>query len=163
LQIGYSPSKTQLLYLDFLIIFLQILLVTIAYETAFLLSSPVDTLDTLLDHETTSPNAPLPLALDDHNKPDSADVEPLYIIDLRMALILARLRTSPPTAGDSTRPLLPLPNSTPWPLPGGIRVLFRARTAVRRRTQSIPENEGDGPSGRSNSRVPGGIDVDDDG
>lgn len=41
------PSKTQLLILDLLIIFLQLLLLCIAYETSLSLALPPETLDPL--------------------------------------------------------------------------------------------------------------------
>jgi len=42
------PSKTELLILDALIIFLQIILVCISYETSLAMALPVDTIDPLL-------------------------------------------------------------------------------------------------------------------
>lgn len=48
------PSKTQLLMLDFLIIFLQLVLLCIAYETSLSLVLPPETLDPLSPVENSS-------------------------------------------------------------------------------------------------------------
>ncbi|KAG6911116.1 hypothetical protein DXG01_003856 [Tephrocybe rancida] len=140
---GYVPSKTQLLGLDFLIIFLQFTLTTIAYETSlYEHSSETDTHDMLLPIPMPSPTSsplftPIPpqlaTTMAQHTKSYPPPTTSPYVVDLRLAPIIARLRNPPPppqaTNSDAS---LPLPNTTPWPIPAGMRMLIRASNQMRR-------------------------------
>ncbi|KAG6849566.1 hypothetical protein H0H93_007347 [Arthromyces matolae] len=162
---GYAPSKLQLLGLDLLIILLQFILTTIAYETSIYERSPEsDTPDMLLPIPippsptpssvfTPIPSTPLPDILAQQTKaPPSTETTTTttpYVVDLRLALIIARLRNPPPlhqsTNSDAS---LPLPNTTPWPIPAGMRMLLRATTQIRR---DATEGRGAG------TRIPGNL------
>ncbi|KAF9566710.1 hypothetical protein CPC08DRAFT_602449, partial [Agrocybe pediades] len=144
---SYQPSKLQLLCLDLLILFLQLVTITISYETSLYdMNKDVDPQDTLLPGQYTPLSIPLftssidsPVsattyppspALPSVTKPMSSDL-PL-ILDLRIAPILTRLRHPPPTTSrpaDSGDALLH-PNMAPWPLPG-IGILMRAGRNMR--------------------------------
>ncbi|KAG6845923.1 hypothetical protein H0H87_000729 [Tephrocybe sp. NHM501043] len=158
---GYAPSKTQLLALDVLIVLLQFILTTIAYETSlYEHSHDTDTHDMLLPipsplSPTPSPlftpippSTPLPMS--QHTKAHPPPMISPYVVDLRLAPIIARLRNPPPppqtTNSDAS---LPLPNTTPWPLPAGMRMLIRASTQIRR------ERANGGTTG--GTRIPGSL------
>lgn len=160
------PSKKHLLLLDALILFLQMLLTTIAYETSLLSKSayvtpPIPTLSSPFQTPSASPSPPL----DDPSKsslPPPTTTESPYIIDIRLRHVLERLRKPAPTVPESNSDdLLPFPNTTPWPLPASLRMLLRARAEVRRRarvqTQPAAENT------ETTTRVPGEMDADDSG
>ncbi|KAG6841878.1 hypothetical protein C0991_005608 [Blastosporella zonata] len=161
---GYVPSKLQLLGLDFLIIFLQITLTTIAYETSlYEHSSESDTHDMLLPipnppsptplFTPIPPSTPLPTAMSQHTKSYPPPTTSPYVLDLRFAPIIARLRNPPPppqvTHSDAS---LPLPNTTPWPLPAGMRMLIRASTHMRRDVGERSTADGTTIPGSLNSR-----------
>jgi len=168
--LAYVPTSLQLLSLDLLIIFLQLVLTTIAYETSLLQSNMnADTPDMLLpDSFTTSPmnllsihTAPenpqegMPLLLES-GKETSFNASP-YIVDLRLRPILLRLRDPPPSIArtQNSNSYLPLPNTSPWPLPSGMRMLMRARAQMR------DTNGGTGTVGASDPQPPGGLDPQD--
>ena len=143
---AYKPSKTHLLLLDAIILFLQMLLTTIAYEVSLFSKSPSDISLTpqipMLSSPFPSPSPDLEsqtLPMDD---PSKSSLPPLiidspYIIDLRLAHVFDRLRNPAPSVSDSNlNNLLPFPNTTPWPLPASLRMLIRARAEVRRRAQA---------------------------
>ncbi|KIM75461.1 hypothetical protein PILCRDRAFT_35882, partial [Piloderma croceum F 1598] len=135
---AYKPSKIHLLLLDALILFLQMLLTTIAYETSLFskissntsLTPPIPALPSPFPDSAP----PTPLA-DDPSKsslPPPISESP-YIIDLRLSHVLDRLRNPAPIVSDpSPDELLPFPNTTPWPIPTSLRMLIRARAEVRR-------------------------------
>lgn len=139
----------QLLVLDFLIIFLQFMLTTIAYETS-LYEHGSNTPDMLLPipippspmpaplfsqmTPSTSPTTTSPTTtMTQHTKSSPPPSTSPYVIDLRLAPIITRLRNPSPlpqaTTSDAS---LPLPNTTPWPLPAGMRMLLQARAQIRR-------------------------------
>ncbi|KAG6832606.1 hypothetical protein H0H92_014442 [Tricholoma furcatifolium] len=159
---GYAPSKIQLLGLDLLIIILQCILATIAYETAiYERSSDTNTLDMLLpipispstssELFTPMPSSPslpttLPTSMEQHTKSHPPLTTSPYVVDLRFAPIVARLRNPPPTQSVNSDASLPLPNTTPWPLPSGMRMMMRASAQIR-----VEDTRVDG------TRVPGGL------
>ncbi|KAL0956538.1 hypothetical protein HGRIS_002679 [Hohenbuehelia grisea] len=166
---SYTPSKLQLLSLDFLIIFLQIVLTSIAYELSIGDESKTDTLAPIPQPPTPTaiPDVSLlPLPLSPTFAMSSTTVshdpkcaspplpESPYILDLPTSLVLARLRNPPPApSSESVDPLLPLPNTTPWPLPPRLQMLMgsmQSRRSNRGRTSSPerPANTG---------RVPGAL------
>ncbi|KAF8633288.1 hypothetical protein AX17_004463 [Amanita inopinata Kibby_2008] len=157
--LAYIPSKLQLITLDLTIIFLQLLLTTIAYETS--LSMNVSEPDFLMP----SP----PLDLPTHTLPSSSDSQPItprpiraketalspqYVMDLRLRPILSRLRNPPPIRPSLSNASLPLPNTTPWTLPTGMgMMLLRAGGRVR--------PGGSNRTGRRDRRIPGTLDTQD--
>jgi hypothetical protein len=160
-SIAHVPSKMRLLFLDFFIIFLQLLLTTIAYETSLYNASPADTPDNLLP-VSPLPYSPLPLlaspsstTMGIHTKLFAPRDVSALIIDVRLAPVLARLRNAAPISHQSlTEPSLPLPNTTQWPLPTGLRTFIRARAEMRRRTDTFPSTRSEGDSGPSRA-LPG--------
>ncbi|KAF8070509.1 hypothetical protein FPV67DRAFT_1487666 [Lyophyllum atratum] len=144
--LGYVPSRLQLLGLDVLIILLQLVLTTIAYETSLLEhSTEIYTHDMLLPVSTSPlsptpsplftpiPSTPLPTAMSRHTKSYPPNPLSPYVVDLRLSPIIARLRNPPPAPQASNSDAsLPLPNTTPWPLPASMRMLIRAGAQIRR-------------------------------
>ncbi|CAL1706937.1 unnamed protein product [Somion occarium] len=155
------PSKLHLLSLDFLIIFLDLLLVTIAYESAVAAEQPEDTPDPLLHIPNQQPPAsPLSTSLNDTEK---SQQEPPYVLDLRVSTIMNRLRNPAPSPPPPPAPdLLPLPNITS--VGSQLRFLTRARTRlqelrVRAAEQAARDPEGEEGGEDRQRRIPGGLDV----
>ncbi|KAJ7462380.1 hypothetical protein B0H11DRAFT_1816315 [Mycena galericulata] len=111
-----APSKFRLVSLDVFIVFLQMVLVAIAYETTLAKDdpnalSPTLTSSTSLDPDGTKSHPPLPTTP--------------YVIDLSVGAFTSRLRNPLPSPTPSNLDGLPLPNTTPWPLPAmGLRMLL---------------------------------------
>ncbi|KAF8910388.1 hypothetical protein CPB85DRAFT_1221566 [Mucidula mucida] len=145
---SYVPSKFELVSLDVSIIFLQMLLTTIAYEIHVIENSDVE--DTLLPPSATHT---LPISVTEAEGLDvfNQHKTPPYIIDLTFAHILKRLResTSPVTSAPTRESVLPLPNTTPWSLP---MTLIRARAQRR-------EAEAAGAVNGTARTVPGSLDA----
>ncbi|KDQ57527.1 hypothetical protein JAAARDRAFT_156282 [Jaapia argillacea MUCL 33604] len=188
---SYRPSKGQLLFLDLFIILLQMVLTTIAYETSLSEASSTDTPDPLLPKIPTSGSffpslsrftstySPLPTNEDpdshSEDSPQNSKSPPItespYIFDLRLSLILSRIRTpaplpTPPVIAETG---IPLPNTTgaTRALPAGLRMLLRARRELRTRADRTnndrPQGAAGGVSGTGGGRVPGALDLDDGG
>ncbi|KAJ6593974.1 hypothetical protein B0H19DRAFT_1093107 [Mycena capillaripes] len=144
---AYPPSKLRLLSLDFFIVFLQMLLATIAYETS--LAKDDDNAATTLLPAPNPSSSTVPHRTKSHASRASAP----YVIDLRFRAVIARLRNPPPppASGNSNPDGLPLPNTTPWPLPAvGLRMMLGV--PPRR-----PGREAD-ETGEGNTRIPGALD-----
>ncbi|KAI0335024.1 hypothetical protein GY45DRAFT_1317504 [Cubamyces sp. BRFM 1775] len=180
--VDHVPSRASLLFLDFAIILLQVILTTISYETSLSRELPPDTPDCLSPEPIpTTPQPPSPLS--DHIKPPQFPLHEdgtEYIIDLRLRTLLWRLAHPPPNPSprQTSRPedFLPLPNTTAPPsLSASFRMLLRAqrrdRTATRiaedgRNTasQSSARRELDS-RGRGSTeearRLPGGLGLED--
>jgi hypothetical protein len=104
----------------------------------------------------------LPTTMSYHTKSCPPNTESGYIIDLRFSPLLTRLRNPPPDRPNTQEASLPMPNTTPWPLPSGVRMLIRARVQIRRRADEVPMNIGDsggGANGDTSRRIPGSIDT----
>ncbi|OBZ68138.1 hypothetical protein A0H81_11864 [Grifola frondosa] len=86
--IAHVPSKLHLLLLDFLIIFLEMVLTTIAYETSLSSEMPPDTPDPLLP---IPPNS-APDSTERSKSSQSLSYERPYVIDLHFSTILEHLR-----------------------------------------------------------------------
>lgn len=87
------PSKIHLLFLDFAIIFLNMVLISIAYESSWHAIMPRDTPDPLLPIPMTPSQSPM------FTTTDRSDKESPYALDLQLGQIINRLRDpSPPTA-----------------------------------------------------------------
>ncbi|KAF9529377.1 hypothetical protein CPB83DRAFT_852563, partial [Crepidotus variabilis] len=169
---SYTPSKFQLCFLDLWIIFLQMLLTTMAYETSVYYTSedqsttdmllpesphpstlsiplfqiPSDTASLIPSSSSYPPPQPKPLP--------SANALP-FVMDVRFRSIITRIRNPPPpprpTATDS---MLPLPNTTTFPLPPGMRMLLRATGQMR----SPPAPTPAATTGGREMRIPGAMD-----
>ncbi|KZT11042.1 uncharacterized protein LAESUDRAFT_721462 [Laetiporus sulphureus 93-53] len=121
---SHLPSKLHLLSLDFLIIFLQMLLTVIAYETSLAADMPSNTPDPLL---------PTPITATHRSSEETLKTDSPYIIDLRFPLVIDRLRNPPPPPAPRERSLeevLPLPNTTPWRLSSRLQELVRMGQGV---------------------------------
>ncbi|GBE80984.1 hypothetical protein SCP_0307070 [Sparassis crispa] len=159
--LAYTPSKAHLLFLDFLIIFLNMLLVTIAFETSLSSAMPPNTPDPLLPSITTSP---MPLL---EETPKNVDTP--YVINIRLSTLFYRLRYPPPPPpphDSSTEDLLPLPITTSWQTRSALGLLSRARQArTQIRDAAIArarpaDTEAGSSTVEENVRTPGGIDTD---
>ncbi|KAJ7251503.1 hypothetical protein B0H12DRAFT_1119249 [Mycena haematopus] len=149
---AHPPSKFRLVSLDFFIVFLQMLLATMAYETSLAKDN---------DTDDTSATSTLPSAANASSGPDRTKSypprasAPPYVFDLRFRAVIARLWSPSPPPAPSVRSLdnLPLPNTTPWPLPAlGWRVLLGVPPGRPRRETNETGNE------EANTRVPGALD-----
>ncbi|KAJ7497367.1 hypothetical protein FB451DRAFT_1211177 [Mycena latifolia] len=138
---AYAPSKSRLLLLDIFIVFLQMILATIAYETSLVKGN--DTPDNL----SPVPTRPVP------DRPKSSRSSTPYVIDLSLKAVVARLRhpLPPQTPGNSNLDGLPLPNTTPWPLPAvGLRMLLGV--------PGRPIGRDGSETGDGTTRIPGALD-----
>ena len=171
---GYKPSKALLVSLDLSIIFLEFILVTIAYETSLALVAAPNTPDPLQTEPTTAtPTSPYPPD-GSNNKPfntTTPESDPEYVIDLRLRTLISRLRhppsPPPPQQPSLSDDLLPLPNTTHFQLSRSLSMLARAGARLRERTARAedaranrPLNEGrrDQAAREEPRRVPGAID-----
>ncbi|KAJ7188160.1 hypothetical protein C8R46DRAFT_1053846 [Mycena filopes] len=136
-----APSKFRLVSLDILIVFLQMVLATIAYET----SLAKDNDDSILAPPDLSPDA-----LPDRTKPYLPRSPQPFVLDLRFGAVVTRLRNPlPPPSSSSSADGLPLPNTTPWPLPAvGLRMLLGVPSRPGRDTNETAEGS---------ARIPGGL------
>jgi hypothetical protein len=151
------------------------LLTTIAYETSLFsktsdtsLTPPIPTLSSPFPSSSLYSAPPTP-PMDDPSKsslPPPISESP-YIIDLRLAHVLDRLRNPAPAVSDSNPDEhLPFPNTTPWPLPASLQMLIRARAEVRRRAQAQAQTQptqGALSNADMTRRVPGEMDTHDGG
>ncbi|KAJ3517251.1 hypothetical protein NLJ89_g625 [Agrocybe chaxingu] len=165
---AHTPSKAQLFLLDISIVFLQLVLTTIAYETSvYYTSAQLEPEDFLLPDPPTPFSIPL-FRLPTEAPPESPIYPPSpspqsktvssahslpYVLDLRFNAIMTRLRTPPPPPPvPSSDSFLPLPNTTPWRLPG-LRMLLRTGRQIRT-TRGTPSTT---PTDRQ--RVPGAMEA----
>ncbi|KAF5317089.1 hypothetical protein D9611_003832 [Ephemerocybe angulata] len=179
---SYTPSRLQLFSLDLLILFLQLLLITISYETA---AANVPERDDIL--LPNPPSTPLPSGLPTPitSRPPSpsssssrrtsylsSETDPLHstkptastvnatddIIDLRLQPLMMHLRNPPPpivSRADGDPALIPLPNTTSVRLPNSLRMLVRTQAARARRNTAEVISGGQLPR-RSTAPDPGG-------
>ncbi|KAI0074165.1 hypothetical protein K474DRAFT_1648389 [Panus rudis PR-1116 ss-1] len=159
---AYRPSKLHLLFLDFLIIALELVLTTIAYEAAVATEQSPDTPDPLLPIPPEPPSTPLSRYLDDINKPEESP----YALDLRFSTIIHRLRNPAPAPSTQVDDVLPLPNTST--LPGTLRMILERRARLQRRraqeaggTERTDENSGNSATetAATPGRIPGGLDI----
>jgi len=152
---SYTPSRLQLVALDVSIIFLQLLLTSIAYELSLGDESGVDTPAPIPSVSSPSPvpnsaSAFLPFSSAEGSKRGSSPgIESPYILDISISLVLARLRASaPPPRSGSAEHGLPLPTTSPWPLPARFQMLMQNGRGVRGRNTSPERTSG-------TTRIPG--------
>jgi len=156
-----APSKAQLLMLDFFIIFLQMLLTTIAYETSILQDSPDADIGGNVPLISSFPSTPLPTTTPTRPKLYTTDPSSPYIVDLQLSPIIAQLRhPPPPVARNATQDsVLPMPNTTPLPL--GMSLLLgvplRRGPGIVGTTTNSP-NQQPGTDAGSRRVIPGSLD-----
>ncbi|KAL0573199.1 hypothetical protein V5O48_008752 [Marasmius crinis-equi] len=94
-------------------------------------------------------------SLSEHKGPVFPDDSLNYILDIRLATTLARLRNPPSalrTTSQNQNSLIPLPNTTTWAVRSEVTRLMRAGSAAE--TTGGTTRGG----GERNSRVPGALD-----
>jgi hypothetical protein len=78
------------------------------------------------------------------------------VVDFRFTAIMRHFRQPPPPSRSTVvDPVLPLPNTTPWPLPAGMRMLMRASRQIR----DVGTPTGPPVNGGREATVPGAIDL----
>lgn len=163
--LAYAPTKFQLLFVDFSIIFMQVLLTIISFEMHTSDSSTADSNDYLLPAPTSPippPLLPASISLEttfaNQKAFETPNNEPQYILDIRVSSIFARLRNTPAMSrtSNSQDTLIPFPNTTSWPIP----ITMLMRTAGRRRqmaTERATAPSRDTGEDRDSRTVPGGM------
>jgi hypothetical protein len=73
---------------------------------------------------------------------------------------MRHFRHPPPSRSTAVDPVLPLPNTTPWPLPAGMRMLMRASRQIRD-VGGAGAPTGPPVNGSREIMVPGAIDIQD--
>lgn len=153
---GFTPSRTQLLLLDLLIITLSVIVTTIAYEATYARAEANAALRATLDltpshaHSYTDPLSPLP--------EDGSDL----VLDFRTSLLLRHVRRPPSPPPEDTQ----LPNGAA--VVEGLRMLLQAQRVLRerqeaRQTPLVGDARGDDAQGEDRDRrVPGGMDPPED-
>jgi hypothetical protein len=145
--LAYTPSKFRLLSLDIFIVFLQMVLATIAYETSFAKDN-----DNATDAVLSVPDASSITVPGRPKSYPTPRASTPFVIDLRFRAVIARLRNPlpPPPSGNGDLDGLPLPNTTPWPLPAmGLRMLLGVPPARPGREAS--------ETGEGDRRIPGAL------
>lgn len=153
-DLAYAPSKFQLLFVDFSILFFQMLTCCISFEMQTPESSAEDSTDYLLA-TPTSPVPPLETPFD-QKAFESPNNEPQYIIDIRLSSIIGRLRNPPATisrTSSSQDSLIPFPNTTTWPIPMSLLMRTGRRRQGAERTTALRG----GQESREPRTVPGGM------
>ncbi|KAH9961608.1 hypothetical protein BC827DRAFT_329199 [Russula dissimulans] len=149
---AFTPSRTQLLLLDLLIITLSVVVTTIAYEATYARAVTKAAVRATLDltpsnaHSYTDPLTPTVL-----------DEDSGLVLDLRSSLLLRHVHQPPSPPPEDTQP----PNGAA--VVEGLRVLLQAQRALRER--QAPPAAGSASAGGNDAqgevrdrRVPGGMD-----
>jgi len=156
---GFTPSRTQLLLLDLLIIALSVIVATLAYETTYaravtkaVIRATLDLTPAANTHAYTDPLTPTTRSEED------SDV----VLDFRSSLLVRHVRYPPSPPPEDTQ----LPNGAA--VVEGLRVLLQAQRALRTQTEgrqapSASDAGGDDVRGEERERrVPGGMDPPED-
>ncbi|KAF9475776.1 hypothetical protein BDN70DRAFT_864359 [Pholiota conissans] len=155
---SYSPSETQLCFLDIIIITLQLLLTTIAYETSvYYDNDESESLDLLLPGLETSLSIPLfqsPIErTTDSSQPKTNSMFNVHdiplVVDLHLDSIMTHFRQPPSLRRANSERVLSVPTTTQW-FPG---MLIR----TTRRLREAAGVNGRPPMG-SGGRIPGALD-----
>ncbi|KAJ3802982.1 hypothetical protein GGU11DRAFT_763430 [Lentinula aff. detonsa] len=165
--LAYAPSKFQLLFVDFSIVFLELLLTIISFEIHTPESGTADSYDYLLPTPASPippliPSRSLETSFANQKAFESPNSEPQYIVDIRFSSIRARLRNTPAISrtSNSQDTLIPFPNTTSWPIP--MSLLMRAAGRRRQTTaeRAVAPSRDTGQEDRGNRTVPGGMATD---
>ena len=155
---GFTPSRTQLLLLDLLIITLSVVVTTIAYETTYSRAVTNAAIRATLDltpsnaHAYTDPLTPL-VPVEGTN----------FVLDFRSSLLLRHVRQPPSPPPEDTQ----LPNGAA--VVEGLRMLLQAQRALRERQETrqnppvVDARGSDAQGEERDRRVPGGMDPPEDG
>jgi hypothetical protein len=145
--LAYSPSKFQLCYLDLFNLLLQLLVVTISYETSVYATDDADATDLLLPQSPELMRNDSPSLLSSQSTPSYPTNTTPIVVDLRQKAIAAHFHHAPhPSRAARYDSLLPIPNSS----------LTRMRISLRQIQRRI--NEAATRSGRE-TRMPGAMDT----
>jgi hypothetical protein len=159
LATGFTPSRTQLLLLDLLIIALSVVVTTLAYETTYARAVTKAAIRATLDltpaanTQYTDPLTPTMISEEDSD----------LVLDFRSSLLVRHVRHPPSPPPEDTQ----LPNGAA--VVEGLRVLLHAQRALRTQTEgrqapSVSDTGGDDTQrGERERRVPGGMDPPEDG
>ncbi|KIJ39455.1 hypothetical protein M422DRAFT_781033 [Sphaerobolus stellatus SS14] len=160
---GTPPTQIELLALDVLIIFLQVILVCISYETSLAMSLPPEALDPLapddddsipvLDEDEDSESTPLTKPPPPSQRPvrtstntQSRSTTSTPVLHLRLRPTIRRILDPAPPISSSNASQLPLPNTTPtFVFPSSsfpIQIAFRTRTRGQVRRDPVAEQSG---------------------
>ncbi|KAI0297194.1 hypothetical protein BC826DRAFT_1002942 [Russula brevipes] len=155
---GFTPSRTQLLLLDLLIITLSVIVTTIAYEATYARAVTKAALRATLD---LTPSNAQPYT--DPFTPTESQRDYDLVLDFRTSLLLRHVRQPPyPPLEDAQ-----LPNGDA--VVEGLRVLLQAQRALRAQdARQVPPAGGAGVDDSQEEemrvrRVPGGLDPPDGG
>jgi hypothetical protein len=155
---GFTPSRTQLLLLDLLIITLSVVVTTIAYEITYSRAVTNAAIRATLDltpsnaHTYTDPLTP-PVPEEGND----------LVLDFRSSLLLRHVRQPPSPPPEDTQ----LPNGAA--VVEGLRMLLQAQRALRERQEArqnplaVDGRGSDAQGEERDRRVPGGMDPPEDG
>lgn len=152
-HVAVEPSKAQLLFLDFSIIFLSFILTTISFETSYIANAPSGSTDTLAPSISHNAYETIPPS-------HTAHTTDTLVLELTLAHFTRHIRNPPPPLDDdgsgSGSNLLPLP-ATSAALPRALRAVMQARAArARRQTPEQGQAQGAGqPSAGEPARAQG--------
>jgi hypothetical protein len=155
---GSTPSRTQLLLLDLLIITLSIVVTTVAYEATY--ARAVNNAAHRATFDLTPSNAQ---AYIDPLTPPVPEESTNLVLDFRSSLLLRHVRQPPSPPPEDTQ----LPNGAA--VVEGLRMLLQAQRALRERQETrqnppVVDARGSGVQGEEQDRrVPGGMDPPEDG
>lgn len=156
---AFTPSRTQLLLLDLLIIILSAVITTIAYEATYARAVTKAAIRATLD--LTPSFTP---AYADPLTPTAPEEGSDLVLDLRASLLLRHVRQPPPPPPEDTS----LPSGAA--VVEGLRALLQAQRALSRAQQEArqtpPADDADGDDAQERERerrVPGGMDLPEDG
>jgi hypothetical protein len=155
---GFTPSRTQLLLLDLLIITLSVVVTTIAYETTYSRAVTNAAIRATLDLTPSSAHA-----YTDPLTPPVPEEGTDLVLDFRSSLLLRHIRQPPSPPPEDTQ----LPNGAA--VVEGLRMLLQAQRALRERQETrqnplVVDTRGSDAQGEERDRrVPGGMDPPEDG
>jgi hypothetical protein len=155
---GFTPSRTQLLLLDLLIITLSVVVTTIAYETTYSRAVTNAAIRATLDLTPSSTHA-----YTDPLTPPVPEEGTDLVLDFRSSLLLRHVRQPPSPPPEDTQ----LPNGAA--VVEGLRMLLQAQRALRERQEArqnplvVDPRGGDAQGEERDRRVPGGMDPPEDG
>lgn len=156
---GFTPSRTQLLLLDLLIVALSVIVTTLAYEATYARAVTKAAIRATLDltpatntQTYTDPLTPTTMSEEDSD----------FVLDFRSSLLVRHVRHPPSPPPEDTQ----LPNGAA--VVEGLRVLLHAQRALRTQTEGRQAPSASDAGGEDvqeeewERRVPGGMDPPED-